>query len=94
MGIFIEGTRSKDGNLLKPKSGAAMLAYKAQVPVMPVSISTKGGGVLKLFHRVTISCGQTVTPEELGITEGTGPQFREASRKIMELISALRQQDI
>ena len=94
VGIFIEGTRSKDGNLLKPKSGAAMLAYKAQVPVMPVSISTKGGGLLKLFHRVTISCGQTVTPEELGITEGTGPQFREASRKIMELISALRQQDI
>ncbi len=94
VGIFIEGTRSKDGNLLKPKSGAAMLAYKAQVPIVPVSISTKGGGSLKLFHRVNINCGQPVTPKELGITEGTGPQFREASRKIMELIGALRRQDI
>ena len=57
-----------------------MLAYKAQVPVMPVSISTKGGGVLKLFHRVTISCGQTVTPEELGITEG--PALNSGKRAV------------
>ena len=71
-----------------------MLAYKAQVPIVPVSISTKGGGPLKLFHRVNINCGQPVTLKELGLTEGTGPQFREASRKIMELIGALRRQDI
>ena len=38
VGVFIEGHRSKDGRLLKPKTGAALLAYKTKAPVVPVCI--------------------------------------------------------
>lgn len=40
VGVFIEGHRSKDGRLLKPKTGAALLAYK-----------TKGAGGAGVHHR-------------------------------------------
>jgi 1-acyl-sn-glycerol-3-phosphate acyltransferase len=37
-GIFIDGTRTPDGRVTEPKSGAALIAAKAQVPVLPVSL--------------------------------------------------------
>jgi 1-acyl-sn-glycerol-3-phosphate acyltransferase len=36
--VFPEGTRSPDGNMLPFKSGAFIMAVKAQVPVLPVAI--------------------------------------------------------
>ena len=53
--IFIEGTRSKDGELLKPKAGAAMIAYKMNANITPVCIATPKGGGLKLFKKSIIS---------------------------------------
>lgn len=94
LGIFIEGTRSKDGNLLRPKSGAAMLAFKTGAPVLPVSISCKGGRLPKLFRKVTISCGELMSVEELGLKHGTGMEFRTASRMIMDKIQEMRERDI
>ena len=43
VGIFIEGTRSLDGKLGKPKSGAVMLAHQHQAPILPVCMTTKTG---------------------------------------------------
>lgn len=94
LGIFIEGTRSKTGELLRPKSGAAMMAFQTGASVVPMSISCKGGRMPKLFRRVTVTCGKPVTPEELGLHEGTGMEFRSASRKIMDIIRAMREKDI
>ncbi|MEM9274266.1 MAG: lysophospholipid acyltransferase family protein [Cyanobacteria bacterium P01_F01_bin.143] len=37
-GIFLQGTRTKDGRITNPKSGAALIAAKAQVPLIPVSL--------------------------------------------------------
>ena len=50
VGIFPEGTRSHSGKLLQPNLGAAMLAVKAQVPVIPIAILGSKGflGGLKL----------------------------------------------
>jgi len=43
VGVFPEGTRSHSGELLKPHLGAAMLALKAGVPMLPVAVrGTKG----------------------------------------------------
>ena len=94
LGIFIEGTRSKDGNLLRPKSGAAMLAYQTGAPVLPMCISCKGGRLPKLFQRVTVSCGQLMSVEQLGLFHGTGAEFRNASRMIMDKIQEMRERDI
>ncbi len=94
LGIFIEGTRSKTGELLRPKSGAAMLAFQTQKPVVPACISCKGGKMPKLFRKVTISYSDPISPEELGLKEGTALEFRNASRKIMDIIRTMREKDI
>lgn len=93
LGIFIEGTRSKDGKLGRPKSGAVMLAYKNQAPILPVCITTPNGGSPKQFERAILSFGELIQPEELGIKEGTGTEFRQASRMVMERIAEMRARD-
>lgn len=37
-GIFLEGARTPDGRIIDPKLGAAMIAAKAKVPLLPVSM--------------------------------------------------------
>jgi 1-acyl-sn-glycerol-3-phosphate acyltransferase len=37
-GVFLDGTRTPMGKIIKPKSGAALIAAKAQVPVLTVSM--------------------------------------------------------
>ena len=38
VGVFLQGTRTRDGRIPDPKLGAAMIAAKAQVPLVPVSL--------------------------------------------------------
>jgi len=38
VGVFLEGTRTSDGRIHDPKRGAALLAAKAKVPLLPVSL--------------------------------------------------------
>jgi len=51
--LFPEGTRTPDGNLLPFKRGGFILARKAAVPVVPVTINGSGrvnpAGLIKLF---------------------------------------------
>lgn len=37
-GLFLDGTRSPDARIHDPKLGAALIAAKAQVPLLPVSL--------------------------------------------------------
>ncbi|OPY58924.1 MAG: 1-acyl-sn-glycerol-3-phosphate acyltransferase [Pelotomaculum sp. PtaU1.Bin035] len=54
VGVFPEGTRSRTGELLKPHRGAAMLAMKAGVPMLPVAVSgTKG-----FFSKIIVNMGK------------------------------------
>lgn len=90
LGIFIEGTRSKTGEFLRPKSGAAMVAFQTKTPVIPVCITPEGQQIKK-FQKVTVSWGKPISIEELGLSEGTPTEFRNASRMIMDEIKALRE---
>jgi 1-acyl-sn-glycerol-3-phosphate acyltransferase len=38
VGVFLEGTRTPDGRIPHPKLGAALIAAKAQAPLLPVSL--------------------------------------------------------
>ncbi|MEM6350949.1 MAG: lysophospholipid acyltransferase family protein [Cyanobacteria bacterium P01_D01_bin.14] len=38
VGIFLQGTRTHDGRIPNPKLGAALIAAKAQVPLLPLSL--------------------------------------------------------
>jgi 1-acyl-sn-glycerol-3-phosphate acyltransferase len=37
-GVFLQGTRTKDGRIDEPKLGAALIAAKANAPILPVSL--------------------------------------------------------
>ncbi len=93
LGIFIEGTRSKTGEFLRPKSGAAIIAQQMNVPVIPVCIIPKNKKV-KVFQKVTISWGKPMSVEELGLKNGGGEEYRRASRMIMDEIKKLRENDL
>lgn len=87
MGIFIEGTRSKTGEFLKPKSGAALIAYDTKTPVIPVCITKTKKGRICHF-------GEPLSLEQLGFENGGAKEYREASRRIMEIIKDFREQDL
>ena len=38
VGVFLQGTRTEDARISAPKLGAALIAAKAQAPLLPVSI--------------------------------------------------------
>ncbi|HEX3038530.1 MAG TPA: lysophospholipid acyltransferase family protein [Oscillospiraceae bacterium] len=94
LGIFIEGTRSKDGSFGKPHSGAVLLAHQNNAPILPMCITAKEGKSPRLFHKVVISCGDLIMPEELGIEAGSGSEYRKASRLVMDKIAELRERDM
>ncbi len=94
VGIFIEGTRSKTGDLLPPKAGAVMLAHSHNAPILPCCITAKGGKTPRLFHKCTVSFGELLTPEELGLKEGSLSEFRAASQEVMNRIAQLRARDL
>lgn len=92
LGIFPEGTRSLNGELLKMRAGAVMLAYQSGVPIIPACITAKGGK-LKAFRKVKITYGDPLTCEQLGITTGSGKELREATRILSEKITEIREHD-
>ena len=91
LGIFIEGTRSKTGEFLRPKSGAALLASSSGVPVIPVCItgSSKDNRV-HIFKKTVIKYGAPITSEQLGISGGTRVEIKNATNLIMKKIKELR----
>ena len=93
LGIFIEGTRSKTGEFLRPKSGAAIIAQKMNVPVIPVCITPKNKKI-RIFQKVMISWGKPITPEQLNLTTSSGEAYRAASKQIMGEIKKLRENDL
>lgn len=56
LGMFPEGTRAKGGSLQQFEPGAALLALRSKVPVVPAYIK----GDFKLWHKVTITYGEPI----------------------------------
>lgn len=56
VGVFPEGARSQNGELQKPHLGAAMLALKVGVPMLPVAIHIGKGH----FGKITINIGRPI----------------------------------
>lgn len=94
LGIFIEGTRSKDGEFGQPKAGAVMLACNNHAPILPACITPVGSKKTRVFHKAVVSFGELIQPEELGVEHGTGLEFRNASRLVMGKIRELRERDL
>jgi 1-acyl-sn-glycerol-3-phosphate acyltransferase len=68
--LFPEGTRSRDGELAELKSGIAVLAARAGVPVIPAGIAGTYEAMprnrkLPRPHPIRIHYGQPILPEEM-----------------------------
>ncbi len=94
IGIFIEGTRSKDGQLGKPKTGPSLLSYKTGAIVVPVSIIAQGGTKPKKFKKTMLYVGKPLTSKDLGIDEDTSMHYRRGAKAIMAEIAKLREEAI
>lgn len=92
LGIFPEGTRSKDGKLLRAKSGASLIVSQTGADVLPVCVVTKGQK-LRPFQRTKIVFGPVMTAQELHLDNSEHPDLRYASRSIMERIGKLMEQE-
>lgn len=94
MTIFIEGGRTKTGDLMRPRSGCALVAQQMQVPVIPACITVTGNSKHTFAKRV-IHFGDPLTPEQLGLTpDGGRRELKDASNKIMDEIKKMREQDL
>lgn len=60
--IFPEGTRSKDGKVHRGHSGAAVIAVRANKPIIPVGIVF--GEKLKFRTPVTVKYGKPIDPAD------------------------------
>lgn len=93
MTIFIEGGRSKTGELLRPRSGCALVAQQMHVPVVPACITITGNPKHRFAKRV-IHFGEPLYPEQLGLTADSGRrELKNATNMIMGEIKKMREQD-
>ena len=91
--IFPEGTRSKDGNLGKLKSGAFVVASAAGVDMTPCRIIYKGGK-MRLFGRVTIVFGPPIPAEKLALgEEHSARRLRECKALLEEHLERLLEEN-
>ena len=69
IGIFIDGTRQKNGRVNRPKQGAALLAFKNQKLLLPVAIVNSHRLIrfkfcIPFFSKIVIKVGKPVQPPQ------------------------------
>ena len=67
VGLFLEGVRTPDGRVPSPKLGAALIAAKAQVPLLPVSLwgtekILRKGSAWPRSTPITVRIGSPIAP--------------------------------
>ena len=93
-GIFPEGTRSRDGDLYKGRTGAARLAMTIGCPIFPVGIvgtdriQPIDAKLPKLGKECTITIGRPIRPERY---RGRGPEHLAWRSMIDEVIYEIRE---
>lgn len=85
VGIFPEGTRSRDGRLLPAEPGAALLAVRSRAPVVPVAIC----GPYRPFRPIRVRIGEPFALTEYYDRRLSNDVLLEAGARIMERIQRL-----
>ncbi len=92
IGIFIEGKRNLKNpeTMLKPQPGAAMLALKSGVPVVPVAVINTNR-ILRSFKRVKVIIGKPIHFDSKAELEGLDKkeQYSRISKEIILTIQGL-----
>ncbi|HEY9604123.1 MAG TPA: lysophospholipid acyltransferase family protein [Allocoleopsis sp.] len=90
VGLFLQGTRTPDARIPEPKLGAAMIAAKAQVPMLPVSLwgtqaIIKKGSPVPRPVPVTVRIGEIIAPP----TSSKREELEAVTQQCAEAIHAL-----
>ncbi|MDC2959997.1 1-acyl-sn-glycerol-3-phosphate acyltransferase [Streptomyces gilvifuscus] len=98
LGIYPEGTRSHDGRLYKGKVGVAVMALKAQVPVIPCAMigtfeAQPPGKVIPNLHPVVIRFGEPLDFSRYAGMENEKAILRAVTDEIMYAILSLSEQE-
>lgn len=88
--IFPQGHRQPGKNPADTeyKSGAALVAYRSGVPIIPICIKMKRQKY-RIFRRTEIIIGKPLSQEELGFVNGGSAEYREAAAKVFNEICRL-----
>ena len=91
IGIFIDGTRQKNGLVNKPKQGAALLSFKNQKLLLPVAIVNSHRLIrfklfIPFFSRIIIKVGQPIKPPQSSSREDLNSLTIQLQENINNLI--------
>jgi len=91
IGIFIDGTRQKNGRVNKPKQGAALLAFKNQKLLLPVAIVNSHRLIrfryfIPSFSKIVIKVGKPVQPPQSSSRHDLNSVTMDLQDKINNLI--------
>jgi 1-acyl-sn-glycerol-3-phosphate acyltransferase len=92
--LFPEGTRSPDGNLQSAEPGAALVAVKADVSILPVRVfgtfeSLSRTSKRLRFHRIRVVIGRPYRPE-LPAGRLNKEAYESVAQEMMDHIAALK----
>ncbi|MEV6167350.1 lysophospholipid acyltransferase family protein [Streptomyces sp. NPDC051954] len=98
LGIYPEGTRSHDGRLYKGKVGVAVMALKAQAPVIPCAMigtfeAQPPGRKIPKIHPVAIRFGKPLDFSRYAGMENEKAILRAVTDEIMYAILTLSEQE-
>lgn len=97
VGIYPEGTRSRDGRLYRGRTGVGWLALATGAPVVPVGLADTDrlqppGRTMALPHKFTMTIGKPIQVEHLGRKHSL-PIRRQTTERIMDEIAAITGQE-
>lgn len=89
LGIFPEGTRHLPEMMQTVESGAAMIALRAGVPIIPVYLS----GRIRPFHLVRVRVGQPMQIEDIKAQGVNSDAIKLLCDRIRDTFYAMREAD-
>lgn len=98
VGIYPEGSRSKDGRIKQGRTGMIRLAIQAQVPIVPLGIKGSfelmppGKGFPRFKKRIEIDIGKPRYFETYYETKGSRETLRNLTDSVMQDIARLSSQ--
>jgi 1-acyl-sn-glycerol-3-phosphate acyltransferase len=89
LGLFPEGTRSKDGELQKGLPGMVFLMEKSKATVVPVKMFGTRKLLIKGWGKIVVVVGKPMTPQMLQAPEGVENRREWIANRIMEAMLEL-----
>ncbi len=86
LGIFPEGTRVKKPDIKNAKPGIALIAIKAQAPIIPIYIESE----YKPFRKILVRIGDPIKVDKYHKQKMTTEDYKKLSEYIMHSIYSLK----